>query len=400
MKRQNFLPLYARFFLLTRSTALRASLVLFAVLLSACQPQTPTVNPNTIMTQAVQTAFASIQQTKTASTPIPIKTAVPTPTVPQTPPALPSVFTTTALNPLDAPHTYINDACQYLKAKWSSTNAAPGTIAVTIMFHSITKGTVTDPNQISVHDFNQLMNSLHTQNFTAISMQQMMGFMYNNAKIPPRSVLLIQDDRKTAQNFTDHFLPYYKQWSWPVTNGWISAFGGTDPVLAENVALAQQGWISYQAHGATSPHVPIDSSWTDDMIMHDLQGSMNVIQQYFGKAPIAYIWPGGGFSPHAVQLARQVGYKLGFTINPRGPVMFNWVPLADQIDPQRPLLIAEGPAGDPLMTLPRTWDVDAQQHLGTFVGIGDAAAAYAQQNKAVEMQYYNIVCAPKDGPIP
>ncbi|HEY9151522.1 MAG TPA: polysaccharide deacetylase family protein [Anaerolineales bacterium] len=389
MNKQNFL---LRFFLLTLS--------LFAVLLSACQPQTPTADPNAMMTEAVQTAFASIQQTHVVSTPVPAKTSVPTPTVPQTPPALPATFTTTALNPLDTPHTYINDSCQYLKAKWTSTNAVPGTIVIPIMFHSITKGTVTDPNQISVHDFNQLMNSLHNQNFTAISMQQMMDFMYNNAKIPARSVLLIQDDRKTAQNFTDHFLPFYKQWGWPVTNGWISAFGGTDPVLAENVALSQQGWISYQAHGATSPHVPIDSTWTDDMIMHDLQGSMNVIQQYFGKAPFAYIWPGGGFSPHAVQLARQVGYKLGFTINPRGPVMFNWVPLADQIDPQRPLLIAEGPANDPLMTLPRIWDVDAQQHLGTFVAISNAASAYAQQNKAVETQYYNIVCAPKDGPIP
>jgi hypothetical protein len=374
--------------------------MLVAVLLSACQPQTATPNPDAVMTRAVQTALASIQQTKPAAPPIPTKTAVPTPTVPQTPPALPVTFATTGLNPLDTPHTYINDECQYLKAKWTSTHAAPGTIVVTIMFHSITKGAITDPNQISVHDFNQLMNSLHNQNFTAITMQQMTGFMYNNARIPQRSALLIQDDRKTAQNFTDHFLPYYKQWNWPVTNGWISAFGGTDPVLAENVALSQQGWISYQAHGATSPHIPIDSTWTDDMIMHDLQGSMNVIQQYYGKAPIAYIWPGGGFNPHAVQLARQVGYKLGFTINPRGPVMFNWIPLADQIDPQRPLLIAEGPASDPLMTLPRIWDVDAQQHLGTFTAIGDAAAAYAQQNKATELEYYNILCAPKDGPIP
>jgi len=381
------------------STALRASLLLAAVLLIACQPQTPTANPDAIMTQVVQTAMVLIQQTKTVSTPLPIKTAIPTPTVPQTPPALPAVFTTTTLNPLDTPHTYINDECQYLKAKWTSTNAMPGTIVITIMFHGIEKGAITDPNQISVHDFNQLMNSLHNQNYTAISMQQMMDFMYNNAKIPPRSILLIQDDRHPAQNFTDHFLPYYKQWSWPVTNGWISAFGGTDPVLAENVALSQQGWINYQAHGVIH-NIAISPDSTNEFMLSELQGSINNIQKYFGTTPIAYIWPGGGFTPKAVQLARQVGYKLGFTINPRGPVMFNWVPQADQVDPQRPLLLAEGPASDPLMTLPRTWDVDAQQHLGTFTAIGNAAVAYAQQNKAVEMRYYNIACAAKDGPIP
>lgn len=185
MKPPNPLPYFARFFLLTRSTALRASLVLLAVLLTACQPQqTPTVDSNAVMTQVVQTAMVLIQQTKTVSTPLPTKTAVPTPTVPLTPPALPSVFTTSALNPLDTPHTYINDACQYLKAKWTSTNAVPGTIVITIMFHGIEKGTISDPNQISVHDFNQLMTSLHNQNFTAISMQQMMNFMYNNANFP------------------------------------------------------------------------------------------------------------------------------------------------------------------------------------------------------------------------
>ncbi len=369
---------------------------LLAILLSACQPQAPTADPSTAMTEAVQTAFAVLQQAQPTATPT--EAVAPTPTLPLTPPALPAAFTTNALNPLDTPHTYIRDTCQYLKDKWTSTNAVPGTIVVVIMFHSITKGTVTDPNQISVHDFNQLMNALHQQKFTAINMQQMMDFMYNNAKIPQHSALLIQDDRKTAQNFTDHFLPYYKQWGWFVTNGWISVNGPTDPVLPGLVTLSKQGWISFQAHGVIH-NIIITPDSTDEFMLSELQGSMNNIQQVFGIAPIAYIWPGGGFTPKAVQLARQVGYKLGFTINPRGPVMFNWVPLGDQVDPKRPLMLAEGPAGDPLMTLPRIWDTDAQQHLGTFVAISNAAAAYAQQNKAVEMEYYNIVCAPKDGPI-
>ena len=100
-----------------------------------------------------------------------------------------------------------------------------------------------------------------------------------------------------------------------MTNGWISANGGTDPVLAENVALAQQGWISYQAHGVIH-NIVIDPSSTTEFMLSELQGSMNNIQKYFGTAPIAYIWPGGGFTPKAVQLARQVGYKLGFTDQP------------------------------------------------------------------------------------
>jgi hypothetical protein len=127
---------------------------------------------------------------------------------------------------------------------------------------------------------------------------------------------------------------------------------------------------------------------------------MQYIQQHFSKTPIAYIWPGGGFTPKGVQVAREAGYKLGFTTNPRGPVMFNWIPQSDQNDPQRPYFLSEGSANDPLMTLPRYWDVDARTHLDQVRQISNDATAYAQQNKATELEYYDIMCAPKLGPIP
>jgi hypothetical protein len=372
--------------------------ILLAVLLSACQPQTPTADPNAIMTQAVQTALASMQPSKPAATPS--KPASPTAALPLTPPALPPTFTTSALSPMVTPHTYISDACQYIKDEWTSTNAAPGTIVFAVMFHSIEKGTsqVSDPKNISDKDFQAMMNSLHDMGFTAINTQQLADFLYHNAKIPSRSVILIQDDRHQAQNFTDHFLPYYQKWGWPVVTGWISAFGGSDPYLQENVALSNQGWVDYQAHGVVH-NIPMSDSSTDEYITGELEGSITNIQKYFNKTPIAIIWPGGGFGVRPVQFARKFGYQLGFTINPRGPMMFNWIPLADQADPQNPLYLPEGPVHDPLMTLPRYWPSQVMPALDTIRQIGNAAAAYAQQNKAVELQYYNIMCAAKDGPI-
>ncbi len=376
-------------------------LTAFILLFTACQPAAPAADPNAAMTQAVQTALASILQTKTASTPA--ATAVPsaTPTVPHTPAPLPPVFTTNALAPLVTPHTYISDSCQVIKDQWTSTNAAPGTIVFAIMFHGILMhpSDVTDPKDISAKDFQNLMDSLHEQGFQAIKMQQLSDFIYHNASIPPRSVILIQDDRHQAANFTDHFYPYYQQWGWPVVNGWISTFGGSDPFLKENVALSAQGWVDYQAHGVVH-NIPMSDSSTDDYLTGELEGSIKNIQQYFNKTPIAIIWPGGGFGVRPVQFARKYGYQLGFTINDRGPVMFNWVPLADRIDPAHPTLIPEGPVNDPPMTLPRYWPFQVPAALDAIRQIGTSAAAYAQQNKAVEMDYYNTLCAAKYGPIP
>ncbi len=373
-------------------------LIVLAGVLSGCAPSAPTPDLNAQMTQAVQTAFAAIRLTQTATILPASATPGVTPTVVETPPDLAPVFTTNLLDPASVPHTYIQDSCEYLKEKWSSTNSAPGTVVMVVMFHTISKDVATAANEISNQDFEQLMNDMHDMGFQAIYMQELEDFLYTNAKIPQRSVLLIQDDRHFAQNFTDHFLPYYQKWGWPVINGWISTPLSNADLWQQQVDLAAQGWVDYEAHGVQ--HFPIDSTSSDSYILGELQGSIDAFKQHFDKTPIAFIWPGGGFTPHAVELARSVGYKLGFTVNPRGPLMYNWIPQADQQDPGHPLAIAEGPANDPLMTLPRYWDTDARAHLDTVRQIGNAAAAYAEQQKPNEIAYYNIVCAPNYGPMP
>jgi hypothetical protein len=101
-----------------------------------------------------------------------------------------------------------------------------------------------------------------------------------------------------------------------------------------------------------------------------------------------------------VQFARKYGYRLGFTVNPRGPIMYNWVPLADQQDPGNALAIPEGSVNDPRMVLPRYWPSQVLQNLDGIRLTGEQAAGYAEQNKATELEYYEIVCAPSLGPIP
>ena len=374
------------------------TLSLLALLFTSCQPAPATADPGIVMTAAFETAVA--QLSVPTQTPVPTETPVPTATIPRTPPALPGTFQTSVLKPEDLPRTYVTDSCQYLQNKWNPNNATPGTVVMTIMFHGILKDAVSnDPKNITANDFAKLMNDLHEMGFQAINMQQMSDFMYNNAKIPQRSVLLIVDDRHAAENYNEHFRPYYEEWGWPVVNGWISAFGGADNVLAENVNLSNEGWVDYQAHSVLH-RIPITDSSDDEFITSEMQGSITNIQTYFNKTPIAYIWFGGNFSTRAVQLGPQFGYKLGFTVNPRGPVMYNWVPQADTFNQSNPSAFPETPAGNPLMTLPRYWSINARGELDNVRTISDQAAQYAEQNKAVELEYYDIVCAPTYGPIP
>jgi hypothetical protein len=235
-------------------------------------------------------------------------------------------------------------------------------------------------------------------------MQQAADFLYNNAKIPQRSVLLIVDDRKYREYFDKTFKNFYDQWGWKVVNAWISHPDTNQQLWDENAALEAEGWVDHQAHGVIH-NIPMDIYASDAFITSELQGSIDAIQKNYGKTPTAIIWPGGYFSQRSVEIARQLGYRLGFTATPRGQLMFNWVPLADAKDPKRPAWsppgsIPEGAVHDPLMVLPRYWDTDAIRHLSAVIQIGQDAAAYAQANKATELEYYDILCASTDGKIP
>ena len=324
---------------------------------------------------------------------------MPTITPTREPPVLPSVFTTSQLNLLDTPHTYIQDTCTYLKEKWDPNNSTPGTVVMVIMVHSISKAaTVSAPEAITGDRFKILARDLHEQNFTTITMQQLYDFLDHNAKIPERSFLFIVDDNRFAENYNTWFRPLYEQYGWTVTNASINTPEPPD-FWSALAALGAEGWIDFQAHGVIH-NINIDPYSTEDFIKNELYGSIQGIQEHFNKTPIAYIWPGGGFTKRAVQIAVEAGYKLGFTINPRGPLMFNWLPLGDQLDPNRPSYLPEGSISDLLMVLPRYWSPDADNHIDEVRVIGRDAAAYAEANKQTELDYYAIVCVPLTGPLP
>lgn len=379
------------------------NLILLAALLASCQSAPAAIDPGIVQTAAFETALAQISIP--TETPAPTETPIPTATVPRTPPALPRTYQTSILKANDIPRTYVADTCQYLQNKWNPNNSAPGTVVMVIMSHRIDKdATTSNPGTTTItgRDLKKLMNDLHDGGFTAINMQQMVDFLYNNAKIPELSVLTIVDDRGHPDKYNSWFRPYYEKWGWPIVNAYIGKDIGDpfDNILwQENAALSAEGWIDYQAHGYIH-EIPISDGSTDEFITAEMSGAITSMQKYFNKTPIAYIWPGGGFSNRAVEIGTQLGYKLGFTVNPRGPVMYNWVPQADTYNDSNPFAIPETPAGNPLMTLPRYIDIDAGNHIDEVRVIGRDAAQYAEQNKAVELEYYDIVCAPTYGPIP
>jgi hypothetical protein len=268
-----------------------------------------------------------------------------------------------------------------------------------IMVQSITKYKVESNDGITVKDFDRLMTNLNSQGFEAINTQQLADFLYHNENIPRRSVLLLQDGRRHADNFNSNFRTYWQNWGWPVVNAWTSFPDTSEALWQENIALEKEGWVDHQAYGITMD-IRLNDKSSDESLQKELKGSITAFEKNFDKKPIAFIWPLGSFGKRSVEAARKLGYQLGFTMNTRGPILYNWIPLADVEDAYRPSYSPEGKINDPLMTLPRYLASQALRNIDKARVIGEEAAAFAEQNKQIELEYYDIVCTPQFGPIP
>jgi hypothetical protein len=299
-----------------------------------------------------------------------------------------AVFQSSHLNPLDTPRTYIQDSCLYLINRWDRLNAEPGTVVMIVMF-----------NEDILYDFSRIMEQLYGQGFKAINTQQFLTFMERNIRIPPRSVLIIQDNSHSADDFNKKFREYWEIWSWPVVNGWVSDPKTPESLWQENIALENEGWVDHQAQGVI-PGTFLSDDSSKIVISRELKGSISAFAERYAKNPIAFIWPGGGIGQRPVEAARILGYQLGFTSNSRGPVMYNWVPLADEFDPARPTYIPEGTIKDPLMTLPRYSQDQILDAIDLVRVTGNEAKAYAKANQAAEFEYYKAVCEPIYGRMP
>jgi hypothetical protein len=334
----------------------------------------PTAAASATLTPTLLPTFTALP----TSTPTPTATATITPT----PGALP-VFQT-KLQAGVAPVSYIADACRTLASRWNAKNSAPGTIVVPLMFHSIARPdrAISDDSTISEEYFYRFIEHAHQLGFETITTAQLVDFLQNNAKIPPRSMMLIVDDRKRAEYFTTYFVPYIKKYNWTVTNAWIANPETPAYLWKENEQFAPSGWVDFQAHGVVH-NVPIDDSVTQEYVQQEIYGPIQPMTEHFGKRPIGFIWPRGLFTPYAVQVARQAGYQVGFTTLPRGPLLYNWIPQGKD----------EAKAADPLMVLPRYWDTTAIAALDEAVGISQAAQAFYNARLQPDLVYYQQYCA-------
>jgi peptidoglycan/xylan/chitin deacetylase (PgdA/CDA1 family) len=319
--------------------------------------KTPTILPSPTELPSVTTGLTNTPSTTATHQP----TSTPTKTMP--PPELPE-FTSKALREGVMPQMYITDPCVFLYHRWSVDASLPGTVVIPIMFHGIRKsgGSIDDNVTISEEDFAGFVSYAEYLGYETITTDQLERFLLFNERIPPLSMLWIVDDRRPG-TIEDHILPVLERNNWTVTLGWVS--GDNNPEIWQWMeTLYASGRLDVQSHGYEHRYMVWDTP--EEVIREEIALPIPLIEEHFGKKPVAFIWPGGNFTPLAVKIAREEGYHLGFTIQSRGPIMYNWIPLGEE----------EQAIQDPFMVLPRFWSTA----LGVSLDIGMQISLQARED--------------------
>ncbi len=328
----------------------------------------------------------AIQSPSGTLTPTQLPAASPTPALPAGAVAgaasLPDPFDSDLLLRGVQPQTYIEDACAYLQQRWAPENSAPGTILVPVMYHRVGEGAGAGGGEgVPPAYFRQTMAEARRLGYQTVTAAQAASFLEDNASIPERSLLLIVDDRRLG-TVEGHFLPVLEEYDWTVTLGWIIADTDTRAGLWERLErLHATGRLDVQSHGLRHlymlPNTPVKQ------IREEIFGPIPILEQHVGYRPVAFVWPGGNFTRKTVEVAREAGYKLGFTVFARGPLLFNWIPLGKE----------ERAMEDPLLVLPRYWGSRGIiEQIGKAAAIGDEARAHAAVHFDQEAAYYRAHC--------
>jgi predicted small lipoprotein YifL len=361
----------------------------FSFSLAACGQKVPvqplesqTVAPSATATYTLTPTFT---QTATQTiTPIPSATPTRTTTPTLTPTLAPlNIFQSRLLRQGVQPQTVLADNCDYLRERWSSEGSVPGTVVVPIMFHSVAQdGTqLADPaKDITGEQFTNFVDYARYLGFETITTQQLVDFLTKNSPIPKRSMMIIVDDRRPGM-IRDWLMPVLEENNWTATPAYIADPNSLQWAWDLMDQLYTSGRLDVQSHGYTGqlyivPETPLSE------IENEIWKSTDVLEQHFGVRPIAFIWPGGNFTPLSVQVAREGGYELGFSAYSRGPLMFNWIPLGEE----------ERAVNDPLMVLPRAWSSAANVNLDEALIISEQAEAYAEENYPIEAAWYQTYC--------
>ncbi|WP_333871605.1 polysaccharide deacetylase family protein [Desulforamulus putei] len=197
-----------------------------------------------------------------------------------------------------------------------------------------------DPNPrtsstISPRLFAEHMKYLKDHGYHVISLQQLKNYLlaprtkgagnghHGNIALPDRAVVITFDDGYAS--FYEYAYPVLKEYGFPSTMftivGKVSNSPNEIPKLTwqQVKELAATGLVDFQSHTYDMHYLVGKKSALiaehPQKVQKDLHMSRDVLSFHTGRFVDAIAYPFGHYNPSLIHIARQEGFKLGFTLN-------------------------------------------------------------------------------------
>lgn len=178
-----------------------------------------------------------------------------------------------------------------------------------LAYHRV--GYTTDNLTVTPERFSNDLDSLQQRGYCSITLGEFQNFMSDrNVELPEKPVVITFDD-----GYLDNF-----QNAYPILkrHGMVGTFfiitdmlWTQDRLTPENIVEMEQGGMSFGSHSVTHRALgELDQATVYD----ELVNSKAVLESVLGKKVDAIAYPRGSYNERVVQIAKNVGYNIGFTV--------------------------------------------------------------------------------------
>jgi len=169
---------------------------------------------------------------------------------------------------------------------------------------------------ISIQDFKAHLDLLHQQEFTVLTLGQVVDRLQKGTSLPQRCAVITVDD--AYRSFLSDGWPLLKRYGYPVTL-FVSTdtVGGGDYLNWQELGQLQDEGVEIGSHSASHAHLldRLDAESTADWsarVLEDIRRAQQAFDNHLGLSPDLFAYPYGEFSPQLLDLIKNAGFVAAF----------------------------------------------------------------------------------------
>ncbi|HEV2339902.1 MAG TPA: polysaccharide deacetylase family protein [Patescibacteria group bacterium] len=159
---------------------------------------------------------------------------------------------------------------------------------------------------VSPSQLDQQLAYFSTNNFHAITLDDMANALDNKETLPPNPIVLSFDDG--YQSFYDNAYPLLQKYHMKAIEFVITQVEGAPAYLSWNEIkqMDQSGLVEFGAHTRHHPNLP---DLSQAAIIDEIQGSKNDLEQHLNHPVNWFAYPYGSYSSFIIQTVKDAGFK-------------------------------------------------------------------------------------------